>query len=118
MTHNLNSILGWSYDQKSRTSIDKNIQKKLLLKTRLPLNPDHNPPSPWTRTICRAQSMGPLNCRSFISLCDWSWSFTVMQIDHEVSATSLKKKASGPLSSSIGVAITALQGKRVSCDAN
>jgi hypothetical protein len=47
--------------ENTRTSIDKNIHKKLLRKARLPVKPVHSPSTPCARTVWRAQSMGPLN---------------------------------------------------------
>lgn len=72
-----------------RTSNEENIQKKLLLNARLPVKPVHMPSGPCTRTICLAQSIGPLNWRSVLAL--WSWSCNLT------------------LSSSTGVAIIALR---------
>lgn len=60
----------------SLTSNEENIQKKLLLKAKLPVNPVHMPSRPCTRMTCRAQSIGPLNWRSVRALWSWSCSFT------------------------------------------
>lgn len=61
----------------SHTSKDRNIQKKLLLKARLPVSPDHRPPKPWTRIIRFAQSTGPLNSRDETAFWDWSCNLTL-----------------------------------------
>jgi hypothetical protein len=60
----------------SLTSKDKNIQKKLLRKARLPMNPVQRPWIPCARTTCLAQSIGPLNWRSEGDLCSCNWSLT------------------------------------------
>lgn len=52
-----------------RTSKDRNIHKKLVLKAMLPVKPVQSPKAPWLLTICLAQSIGPLYWRSATFRC-------------------------------------------------
>ncbi len=70
--------------RKRRTSKERNIQRKFARNARLPVNPVHRPSTPFPRTICRAQSIGPLYCLSATERWYCIWSLT----------TRVKKKVS------------------------
>lgn len=58
------------------TSKEPNIHRKLLRNARLPAKPVHRPRTPCARTICRAQSIGPLYCRSAVDFCSCNCNLT------------------------------------------
>jgi hypothetical protein len=91
----------------SLTSTLRNIQKKLLRKAKLPVKPVHSPSRPCTRTICLAQSNGPLNSRSATARCIWSCSLTGLNLSARAVIRRQRKRL--PFRSSTGVAMNALQ---------
>ena len=59
-----------------KASTDRNIQKKFVRITTVPVKPDQSPIRPCCRTISLAQCIGPLNLRSDACLPNCSCSFT------------------------------------------
>ena len=110
ITHFYASLYGVAQSDPQHMAVHEtltNMKKKLLRKAKLPPKPLQSPRTPLALTICRTQSIGPLNFRSMAarSRCSCRLTIEVVKLNSINVRLSLKRV---PLRSSTGWATIAL----------